>query len=228
MRGSGLVALAAALLAGAPPAAHAAPYAGSYRYASLSPLAVTTSDGAQWSLVVVVTESGRAESHPEQALYVDLARCAGRSCTSVGRWRKPLAPTEVEVVAASATAPVASAGPARARVRTRFAGLELDLRLTQSGDGSGVGPLAGRGSSGAPGAGPGAEVYAHAHGLLRLGHLRCPLGAGRARIGDVVAVDADDDDVRELRTPAPAALPEAFSFPGRSCGVAADSGDGPH
>lgn len=206
---SGVTAVIGSLVA----PAHATPYAGQFRYASSGTVAFQGADGARWLLSLGATQSGSFESRAEQRLYIDLSRCAGSRCDTVGKWSRPLTASEVSITPGSLPSLNSMLGPDRgtARVRTVLGGVTLDLILEGSSAGAGA-AFDGLGiSTTPPGIQPQVERYGSAGGALRLGGVACKVGTSEGTIGEVTGVDTLGDDARDPRTAPPSTMPAGFS-----------------
>ena len=146
----------------------AAPSAGQYRYL-YGTAVLRGSDGATWNVWVAATQPGQVESAPENGLFLDVERCVGETCTTVGSWSRPLASSEVSV------AEDLTSGT----LRTTLFGAPLQVALT-GGTGlydqvsvyvGGAGIVV---STTEPGASPNAGREKSAQGTVDLLGLRCP------------------------------------------------------
>lgn len=188
--------------------AQATPYAGQFHYLSTRTLAFTGADGARWLLNLGATQSGAVESRSEQKLYIDLSRCAGSACKTVGKWSRPLTANEVSI--SGEGVPMAASQPATARLRTVLGGVNLDVTLTDDGDLGGA-ALDSLGTTlSPPGIGPSIEQWQYASGTVKLATLTCRVAHHQGVIGEVEGADTVGDDSRDPRTAPPAHLPAGF------------------
>jgi len=192
-----------------PGTASGEPYAGQYRYLDTGRLSIQGADGARWVLRVVATRDGTAQSRTEQHLYVDLDRCVGTDCSEVGRWVRPLTPSEV-TVEGQLSYPLVTVGPpseAAGALTTRLAGQVLEVRLTGEG-GGGAGAFHGVGLTADPlGIRPRLTQWREATGVLRLTGAGCTVSVERGRLGEEELVDSVGRDARNPRSAPPARLP---------------------
>ena len=197
-----LLALAALALTAVP--AQATPYVGAHDYLSTGTVAITGADGGTWSLTVGATESGAAESRPEQFLYVDLRRCAANSCTPVGRWVAPLVASQVSVH--PALTPDSPSYTSDGRLAAVLGGQALTLSLAGE-------SITGSRFTVVPSPvteNPHMTNFSQAGGTLRLGRLTCTIAPKVGEIGNTVDADSIGKDTRFPRTPLPAVLPAGF------------------
>jgi hypothetical protein len=199
-----LIGLACAAVALTVLPAQASPFAGQYDFLSTGGVTITGADGAKWVLTVGATEDDGVQARPEQALTIDLRRCAVNSCTLRGSWSKPLGDAEVDIHAALTTesSDLSSTG----HVLTTLAGRRLEVSLTAD-------SISGTRFEFVPGGvdyRPHLTNFSYATGTVRFGSLTCALTENAGQIGQFTGADTIGDDARTPRGPVPAVLPAGF------------------
>ena len=183
--------------------AQATPIVGQYRYLSTRTVAIQGADGARWLLFIEATKSAPLASRAEQALYINLSRCAGSTCVSRGRWVRQLTDAEINVDG-DFSYPGSSQATA-ATLKSILGGNGLDITL--HGEPASLKSTDVHHTATPPGVTVENADWGSAEGTLRIGGLTCAFALKDGVIGEITGIDTFD---ASDRTAPPAQMPAGF------------------